>query len=814
MMSNDNFTQPSQVVRGSVRSRVFRSAAPLSLLLIGMSTVLIFIHRRGLFYRDSWGPYSYFNLDEFSWHASQHLTVAVNFSFSHHLLGFLSQSVDTEGNIIYSNPYNRFPPSGYILIKLVTLPFGDDLSSRIYAAQVLMLGFFIGAAILAYWSLSRLISSRWIASTVTLMTFSSTQFLLYNDSILTELMPDLFGCMLTFHGIVIFLQEGRFRQLLVKSCIAVLLGWHVLALLFTFIILSQIKEFILNRRVKTVRDSVVSLFTSKYFVLGAVTLGLGMLIIAYNIGNEYYALNIREVRRLTLLDLPSFNSILRRTGIDSNKTLDLTFFRIQFTRIGLMSLPFIWSDFLGLNSAESLVTNSPDSFGTIEPENLIIGIFVVIVCIVGVFVVRHKLLAMAALLTGFCWSIPMYSQSIPHAFDALFYIGIPLLFYTLVLLLIRKGSSDMPLAYCVALMVFVSSSYRMSYTDRGDSVVEFHETVIEDFDVIRKFTRGGNTLVPTRDMYTGDDTLEFVKARFGIHYYLAGGVIIFNKFECDRSLDEADFMIQARRDEGPGLLTPDNQMMFLYDRYLYEERLDELEEETEPIFQSDFDIYLTDNRELIFISDRCGWNDSESRLMGSPIVLRVYPVNAEDLPDSEPDYELFYLYLIEYRVMDTKRHVMFLDLPDYDVASISVEHYTDEGIWNLRFFGPEHVVDSDLSRRVDQAMVSREPIISGDFDVYFTDDGYLVYVREPCHSSDITEDFFLHVIPVDLKDLPEHRKQYEFDNLDFNFFDLGFKDGEKCAAMVKLPDYDIANIRTGQYNDEGPIWQSESDDVK
>ena len=685
-MSGDyNFTRPFRAVRGI---RAFRSAAPLSLLLIGMSTILIFVSKRGLFYRNTWDPSNHY-----SWNASQHFTVAVNFSFSHHLLGFFSQSVDTAGNITYSNPYNRFPPGGYALIKLVTLPFGDDLSNRIYAAQVLMLGFFVGAAILAYWSLSRLISSRWIASTVTLMTFSSTQFLLYNDMILTELMPDLFGCMLTFHGIVVFLQEGRFRQLLIKSCLAVLLGWHVLALLFTFIILSQIKEFVLVRRVKTVRDGLVSLFVSKYFVLGAVTLGLSIMILAYNIGNEYYAVNIREVRQVALSDLPSFNSLLRRTGLDSNKALDLPFFGDQFTRIGLTLLPFIWSDFLGFNSAEN--------WGTVEPQNLIIGIFMFIVCIIGVVMVRHKLLAMTALLTGFCWSIPMYQYTKLHEYEALFYVGIPLFFYTLVLLLIRKGASDMPLASCVALMVFVSSNYRMGYTDRNDSVVEVHETVIEDFDVIREFTRSGNTLVLTRDIEA--DTIEFVGgggegARYGIHYYLSGSVIVFNKFECDRSLDKVDFMIQARRDIGPGLLTPDNQMMFLYDRYLYEERLDKLEEEIEPIFQSDFDIYLTDNRELVFIGDRCDQNNSESRLMGSPIVLRIYPVNIEDLPDSEPDYELFYLYLTKYRVMDTQRHVMIFDLPDYDVASISVEQLTDEGIWNLRFFGPEHVVDSDLSR--------------------------------------------------------------------------------------------------------------------
>ena len=785
------------------RIRILRSAAPLYLLLIGMSTVLIFIER-GNFYRNT---LEYIN--RYGANASYHLAIAVNFSFSHHLLGFSSQSVDTEGNIIYNNPYNRFPPGGYALIKLVTLPFGDDLSNRIYAAQVLTLGFFIGAAILAYWLLSRLISSRWIASTVTLMTFSSSLLILYNDMIMTEVMPALFGCMLTFHGIVVFLQEGRFRQLLIKSCIAVLLGWHVLALLFTFIILSQIKEFILNRRVKTVRDSVVSVFVSRYFVLGAVTLGLGILIIAYNIGNEYYALNVREVRQLALSDLPTINSILRRTGIDSEEALDPTFFRLQVIRIGIMSSPLIWTEFLEFDLPRGLV-------GSIEYT--IIGIFVVIVCIVGVFIVRHRLLAMTALLTGFCWSIPMYSQSIPHGHDAMVYVGIPLFFYTLVLLLIRKGSSDMPLASCVALVVFVSSSYRIGYINRDSSVVEFHETVIEDFDVIREFTGGGVTLFPTRDMY-----IEHLRIWGGgggenmmgsIYYYLAGGVIVFNEYECDRSLDKVDFMIQARRDKGPDLLTPDNQMMFLYDRYLHEERLDKLEEEAEPISQSDFDIYLSDNRELVFISDRCDQNNPELKLIGSPIVLRVYPVHIEDLPGSEPDYELFNLDFIAYRVMDTKRHVMIFDLPAYNVASISVEQLTDEGIWNLRFFGPEHVVDSGLSRRVDQAVVSREPIISGAFDVYFTDDGYLVYVREPCHSSDITEDFFVHIIPADLKDLPEHREQYEFDNLNFNFFDRGFKDGEKCAAMIELPDYDIANIRTGQYNDEGPIWQSESDDVK
>ena len=49
--------------------------------------------------------------------------------------------------------------------------------------------------------------------------------------------PSLCGVMLTFHGMVVFAQDGRFRQLLVKTCAALLLGWQVLALLLPIVIL-------------------------------------------------------------------------------------------------------------------------------------------------------------------------------------------------------------------------------------------------------------------------------------------------------------------------------------------------------------------------------------------------------------------------------------------------------------------------------------------------------------------------------------------------------------------------------------------------
>ena len=71
-----------------------------------------------------------------------------------------------------------------------------------------MLLFFIAAAVLAYLSLCRLASNRWIALTATLLAFSSYYLLYYNDMTANEGMPDLFAVMLTFHGMIIFVQEG------------------------------------------------------------------------------------------------------------------------------------------------------------------------------------------------------------------------------------------------------------------------------------------------------------------------------------------------------------------------------------------------------------------------------------------------------------------------------------------------------------------------------------------------------------------------------------------------------------------------------
>lgn len=90
-----------------------------------------------------------------------------------------------------------------------------------------------------------------------------------------------------------------------------------------------------------------------------------------------------------------------------------------------------------------------------------------------------------------------------------------------------------------------------------------------------------------------------------------------------------------------------------------------------------------------------------------------------------------------------------------------------------------------------------KPIISSAFEVY-RDGNHLLYVKEDCRPVDTRARFFLHVIPVDARDLPASRRAYGFDN--FNFSQEGLEiGGRRCVVRGRLPVYPIRQIHTGQF---------------
>lgn len=687
------------------------SVLPLILLLIGVSTVFFFTNGRGHFYRQASV-------------SSHQLSIVNNFSLATHFIQFEHESLDEFGNLNYSL-YGRFPPGGYALIKLATFVFDNNLSTQIYAARILMLMFFAGTLVLAYWSLCRLTSSKWAALSATALAFSSGYFLYYNDLIATEFGIDLFGCMLVFHGMIIFVLESRFRQLVVKSCIALLLGWHVLAVLMPFIVLGLFKEiwFIGSVRIRDykgafkrfltkIRMGVAAAVTGHYMILGIIVAGFSILVLVSNIGHQYYYLNIENDLKAKLFDLPVFESATKRLGGGTEVVLErvqwVPFLKDQFIKIGVMSIPFALPGYSSVPSwwkGNHLISIS-------ELQNLFTGIIVVSVCVVVGFFARYRLLTMTAVLSGFCWAIPWRHNVAFHHWEALYYVGLPLVLFALLFTLIRKLSNELFIGSIsvVTVLIFGFSSFQMSSVrDNSRFSADFHQTMIDDFNNIRHFTKNSSVLVPVDPAIS--EVTKFDGAGHGLFHYLSGSTIAFDRLGCNEGdikyeynvdfvPDEIDFVIQTRRDM-PGLLTPNNHMIYLYDQYVYERAIDRFIEDNEPAYDyNGLNGYLTGDRRLFYIADRCSISN---RLLNSQFFLEITPVLISDLPAQRRPYgyDRLDFYYDEHNVLDTKRFILALKLPDYDIASIRAGHLTSDGdliwekgdlIWENIVFGSEYAI--------------------------------------------------------------------------------------------------------------------------
>ena len=124
--------------------------------------------------------------------------------------------------------------------------------------------------------------------------------------------------------------------------------------------------------------------------------------------------------------------------------------------------------------------------------------------------------------------------------------------------------------------------------------------------------------------------------------------------------------------------------------------------------------------------------------------------------------------------------------------------------FNLALLDDPH---ADRARETYRSLTQNAPAARAHYDVRLdAARGALTYARAPCVRADTAATFFLHVVPVDAGELPDHRVRHGFDNLDANLRWWALFDG-RCLATVRLPEYAVDHVRTGQFNDAGRLWE-------
>ena len=781
---------PSDRLESALRS----AWLPLALLLIALSTVFIFGGDRGYFYR---------RIDH-NWLSSHHLTVALNISSEYGFQRFDHRAMNDDGAVGYV-PYNRFPIGSYLLLKAATLPFGGDPSAQLYAARIIMLLCFTSAAVVAYLSLCRLTSNRWIALTAALLAFSAYYLLYYNDMTAGEGMMELFGVMATFHGMVVFVQGGHFRQLLIKTCIALLIGWHVLALVAPFVIFGLARELWQARSASATSISPVmssrhlasKLLRSRYLLLGAAALGFSLCVLTFNFTMEYIALD----GETPLTELPSFQSMLRRTGADSDYNMVIApyrdwsqFIEGQFRSIGRMFIPY---SLLGSLRYNGPLIQSPTWLT--EFQGAVLGVALSAACLIGSMFVRPRILFATLALFGFFWALPMRNYVAVHDFEPIYYIGLPLVFFAIVLLLVRRVTNRdgvITAAAASALLLFTISGFQMSSVGHSAEAAQRVRAAEQDLLTIRELVAEDIlTVVPIG----GHHVFFFDWAGHALNYYLHHRIIRYR----DPPPSDRGFVLTQERVDIDALLTPQNQYFFLYDtaglmdwyRSAYRSVVS-----TEPLARGEFDVYLIDGT-VYYLKEPCYASDFTAGLF-----LHVFPVARGDLPNKRRlhGFDNLDFTFYDHGLLFDDKCLAGVDLPQYDIAGIRTGQPQDSGTaWTAA-----HVVQGPKLVSEYESIVSGEPTARAEFDVYF-DRRALYYVKEQCGARDVREGFFLHVVPANLDDLPDGRKEYGFDNLDFRFDVYGVLFDGKCAAAVRLPEYGIARITTGQFDGVDRVWEVE-----
>ena len=628
-----------------MNARSVRAAVPSLLLALALSSVFVFGNDRGHFYRRG-------HHDSLS---SKTLAVAANLAPEQRFLMFENRRLNPRGE---TSPtvYNRFPAGGYALVKLATLPFADDLSAAIHAARVLMLLAFSAAAFLAYLAVARMTGCRRVGCAAVLLAFSSPYCLFYNDMIANEVALGLFGVALTFHGMVVFVQDGRFRQLLLKTLAALALDWRVFGLLLAFVALGALRDAIragdgTGEGRAACRGAsgaggrrLVSLARSRFVTLGAAALTFGVAILAWNFANEYRALN----GEVAFTRLPSFESMRVRTGFEpvpgqhggppgapqedwQARMLDdwptwMITAGIQLYRIGYSSVPFLGS---GMTPA-AVPGDLPAALAGAAGGAAVLG-----VCLIGLRFARdsgHRLLLAAALASNFVWGLLIMRQFARfHEFDAVFSVGVPLAFFALLSSLVLRAAGRRAVAGLAVAggAVFVLSAQQMSGIGHGPEAARFQREMAADFDAIRRLTanvvaagsprpagRQNVILIPfgERDEVLGPNVRRgvwFAGAPHALDFYLYDRIISRRRGGIDVDGDH-DFAVMRQRVETDALLTPRNRRMFLYDARRLDgvwRALHDRIAARPPAARAYFDLHVEDGV-LYYLRSDCGPDDT------------------------------------------------------------------------------------------------------------------------------------------------------------------------------------------------------------
>ena len=218
----------------------------------------------------------------------------------------------------------------------------------------------------------------------------------------------------------------------------------------------------------------------------------------------------------------------------------------------------------------------------------------------------------------------------------------------------------------------------------------------------------------------------------------------------------------------------------------------------EPIIRADYKVYL-EGKQLIFVQENCPPDSGDVRFD-----VRLFPHHPETLPPHKWNSGSYVTFQTN-RVRLGQVCLAVLQLPDYAQGDLILRqrrlaNYRPVGapVWEELY----SLSSPGLGELIEQGRRSRPPPAGAEAFEVFSDRAAgrnrLIYAKADCSQTEYETRVTLHITPANPADLPAYRRASGFENRDFPIDWFGGRPGGDCVAIVPLPDYPIAAIRTGQ----------------
>ena len=639
------------------------------------------------------------------------LARAENRAAETHFVGFSRRTLDASGAVSHDLD-RRASLGGDLLLSFFLGGAEFDLSLGLRSARVLMTLLFLAAALFAYLALRRLFGSPWTAFAATLFAFSSFAAGAF-DALAGEAAPALFSVCFAFHGLAVFREDGRLRPLLVRCGAALLLSLSAFALLAPFAafgVFASLRRQRAGNGSGRPSDGAAGAMVSgaaggfpgrRHLALGAFAAAVVAAAFGLQAANEaaFHAAGRRGAAALSHLSVSYDGDPLRRAvGSAESASSEfpppasppdsppdpspanspLPFLEARFGGVARLFAPYA---LLGGTqppavSAPSSASGPEGSSGESPRAPALIGFLLTALAIVGAAFSPQRALLLPLALGGlFCLLAPGSGPPLPHPASTAGALALPLVGFALgagALRRVAEGRWVRPAALAAA-AVFLVSAHRVSAESGGRGVPgpaardhALGARIREDFGRIRRLL--GARRAEERVVFAPPGYGGGVAGAAETAWYLAGNLVV-GREEQRRS---AEFVLTGERAPGRGLLTPDNEEVFLYHRAAYDGELDALIAAAgEPVIRSDFEVRLADGR-LLYVREGCRAEDR-----AGTFILHLLPVDEEDLPPARKAHGFdnlsfrFHAHAFEQE----ERCVAGAPLPDYPIRHLITGRY-------------------------------------------------------------------------------------------------------------------------------------------